>query len=299
VTFVGRLFAALLFSILFSSGVTVMEEKPLMSAADVVALPRPVADFRLFYGEDPWQFGELRVPEGEGPFPVVVVIHGGCWLAEYDLGYVSAFADALTETGLATWSIEYRRVGNAGGGWPGTFRDVAEAVDHLREIACDHGLDLSRVAVIGHSAGGHLALWLGARGSLDAEDPFRGHDPVVVNGVVALAAISDLAAYAAPDGCGSAVPGLLGGAPSDVPDRLRRASPIEMLPFSVKLTLVTGEFDPIVPASQAEVFSEAAREKGDLVETIEIAGVGHFELIDPSHPVFGVIREAVRKAVEP
>jgi acetyl esterase/lipase len=285
--------------IVCSSGVMVMGEEKLMNAADVVALPQPAADWRLAYGVDPLQFGELRLPEGEGPFPVVVVIHGGCWLAEYDLGYMAAFTQALTDYGMATWSIEYRRVGDEGGGWPGTFQDVADALDHLREIAPEHDLDLKRVAAIGHSAGGHLALWLGGRGSLDIGDPFRGRNPIAVNGVVALAGISDLSAFASPEGCGSAVQGLLGALPSDVPDRLRRVSPIEMLPFGVKLIMVVGERDPIVPVSQARDFATAARAMGETVENIEIGDAGHFELVDPSHPAFGVIRKAVRKALEP
>jgi acetyl esterase/lipase len=275
-----------------------MGEERLMDAADLDALPRPKADFRLSYGRDPLQFGELRLPEGEGPFPVVVVIHGGCWLADYGLGYMSALADALTDAGLATWSIEYRRVGNEGGGWPGTFRDVARAVDHLREIAADHSLDLESVGAIGHSSGGHLALWLGGRVSLDEGDPIRGRDPVFVNGVVALAGIFDLAAYTSPDGCGSAVPGLVGGQPPDVPDRLRRVSPIEMLPFGIDLTLVISELDSIVPASQAHNFVAAARKMGDQVKILEMAGAGHFELVDPLNPAFHVILRAVRRAVE-
>jgi len=294
----GRIAAGVLLPMVCWCGVQVMGEDKPMNAADVVALPRPAADYRLPYGEDPLQFGELRLPVGEGPFAVVMVIHGGCWLAEYDLGYMSAFADALSDSGLATWSIEYRRVGNPGGGWPGTFQDVAKALDYLREIAPDHDLDVARVAVVGHSAGAHLALWLGGRGSLDCGDPLRGHNPVAVNGVIALAGISDLAAYDAPDGCGSAVPGLLGGVPAEMPERLRRASPIEMLPFGIKVTMVTGEFDSIVPASQARDFVEAARDRGETVNTIEIAGAGHFELVDPANSAFGAIREAVRKAVE-
>jgi acetyl esterase/lipase len=280
-------------------GRQVNDEAVVMNAADVLALPQPVADYRLSYGEGPLQFGDLRLPKGEGPFPVVIVIHGGCWLAEYDLGYMSSIADALTESGFATWSIEYRRVGDDGGGWPGTFQDVADGADHLLEIALEHSLDLDRVAAFGHSAGGHLALWLAGRKWLDPEDPLRGEGPLALNGVVALAGITDLAAYAAPDGCGSAVSVLIGGEPPEVPERVRRASPIQMVPSGMTQTLVIGEHDSIVPADQAQTFADAARRMGDAVDVIEISGAGHFELVDPTHHGFAVIRYAVVKAVEP
>ncbi len=288
-----------LVSVLLACGGPVSEENALMSASDVVALPQSEPDHRLSYGNDPLQFGDLRLPEGEGPFPVVIVIHGGCWLAEYDLGYMSAFADALTSAGVATWSIEYRRVGDEGGGWPGTFQDVADAADFLLEIALEHNLDLDQVAAVGHSAGGHLALWLAGRKWLDAEDPLRGEGPMALNGVVALAGIPDLTAYAAPEGCGAAVSGLLGGEPHEVPDRVQRASPIVMVPFGVPQTLVIGEHDAIVPKTQADSFVDAARQMGDSVAVTTILGAGHFELVDPSHGGFEFIRADVLKALEP
>ena len=288
-----------LVSVLLACGGPVGDENALMSASDVVALPQSEPDHRLSYGNDPLQFGDLRLPEGEGPFPVVIVIHGGCWLAEYDLGYMSAFAEALTAAGVATWSIEYRRVGDEGGGWPGTFQDVADAADFLLEIALEHNLDLDQTAAVGHSAGGHLALWLAGRKWLDADDPLRGEGPLALNGVVSLAGIPDLAAYAAPDGCGSAVSGLLGGEPGEVPDRLQRASPIVMVPLGVTQALVIGEHDPIVPKTQADSFVDAARQMGDSVAVTTILGAGHFELVDPSHGGFETIRADVLKALEP
>jgi acetyl esterase/lipase len=274
-------------------GPAVTEPPPLMTAGDVADLPRPPAHVRIEYGPDPLQFGELRLPDGGGPHPVVIVIHGGCWLAEYDLGHVSSLAAALAESGVATWSVEYRRVGDDGGGWPGTFLDVAAAADRLRELAEEFPLDLERVVAVGHSAGGHLALWLAARHRLPTDDPFKGRDPLPLVGVVALAGIPDLAAYAAPAGCGAAVPDLLGGALAEVPERLRRASPIELVPLGVPQTLVVGGLDTIVPAGLAGSFADAARGAGDRVEVREVRTAGHFELIAPGSAAWPTVRDAV------
>jgi acetyl esterase/lipase len=279
-------------------GGPVTEDQILMTAADAFALPRPQADHLISYGKGTQQFGELRMPQGKGPHPVIVVIHGGCWLAQYDLGYMSAFAEALTEDGIATWSIEYRRLGDDGGGWPGTLKDVAAAGDHLIELAHDYPLDLARVAAVGHSAGGHLALWLAGRSTLGADDPFRGEAPLKLSGIVALAGITDLATYAAPDGCGSAVPDLLGGDPAEVGGRLQRSSPIAMVPMGIPQTLIIGEHDAIVPPSQALTYREAARGAGDAVAVVEISDAGHFELVDPTHSGFQVIRQEIERSLE-
>ena len=247
----------------------------------------------MAYGPHAHQFGELRLPSGSGPHPVALVIHGGCWLAEYDLGHVASLAAALAEAGVATWSVEYRRVGNDGGGWPGTFLDLAAAADSLRELADDFSIDLGRTVAVGHSAGGHLALWLAARHRLSPGDPLRGPSPLPLAGVVALAGIPDLAAYAAPTGCGAAVPELLGGVPEEVPERLRRASPIEVLPLSTPQILVVGEVDTIVPVEQAESYAAAARRAGERVELREVPGAGHFELITPDSVAWPIVRDAV------
>ena len=133
----------------------------------------PADAHTLHYGSDPLQFGELRLPKAEGRLPVVIVVHGGCWADHLpgnhpppDFSLTEPLAAALTSGGVATWNIEYRRAGSPGGGWPNTYLDLAEAVDYLRKIAAQNELDLSRVFVIGHSSGGQLALWLGARSKL-------------------------------------------------------------------------------------------------------------------------------------
>src|SRR5215475_9605461 len=144
------------------------------SSRDILTRAATPADDRISYGPNEFQFGELRLPKGakgNGPYPVAIVIHGGCWMAEYGLSYMGHLSAGLTEAGVATWSVEYRRVGNSGGGWPGTFEDVSRAADHLRKISKQYNLDIDRVIAVGHSAGGHLALWLAARKSLPKGSP--------------------------------------------------------------------------------------------------------------------------------
>jgi acetyl esterase/lipase len=208
-------------------------------------------------------------------------------------------ASDLASAGVATWSVEYRRVGDDGGGWPGTFEDVAAAADFLRTVADPYHLDLERVVALGHSAGGHLAMWLAGRQSLPTDDHLRGADPLPLRGVVALAGIFDLAAYAAPEGCGSAVAPLLGGDPDEVVDRLRRASPIQLAPVGVPQVLVLGTLDPIVPREQARSYERIAEAAGDRVEVQEIEGAGHFELVVPGTAAFQSVREAVLGLVRP
>ncbi|MDQ3389039.1 MAG: alpha/beta fold hydrolase [Gemmatimonadota bacterium] len=247
------------------------------------------------YGSDSLHFGELRLPEGAGPHPVAVILHGGCWGSEYGLGHVANIAAKLAAGGIATWTPEYRRIGNPGGGWPGTFRDVAEATDHLRVIAAEYPLDLDRVVLVGHSAGGQLALWLAARGKLPVDGPLSASDPLPVRGVVSLAGITDLRAYGSGSGsCNAAVHPLLGGSPEEVPVRYAWTSPIEILPLGVPQRLLHGQLDAIVPVEQSERYASAAREAGDDAELWLLAGAGHFDLIAPFAPAWARVESAVR-----
>ena len=255
-------------------------------------------DERIAYGPDSLQFGELRLPEGVGPFPVAVMIHGGCWLAEYDLKHVAAVGEALAGQGIATWTIEYRRVGDASGGWPTTFSDVALAVQHVVKLADRHRqLDPARVVLIGHSAGGHLALWA-ASGAPDASqtgDAAPVPPTLPLRGVVSLAGIADLRTYGAqPGSCNSSVPLLLGGSPEEVPRRYAAASPIELVPLRAPVRLIHGALDPIVPLEQSRNFADRSENAGGSASVTVIEGAGHFDLIAPFAPAWNAVLRAVR-----
>jgi acetyl esterase/lipase len=270
----------------------------LIGVEELATLPNPEPTARIPYGEDPLQFGDLRLPAGAGPHPVAVVIHGGCWRAQYNIDHIGAFSDALTRSGVATWAIEYRRVGNAGGGWPGTFHDVANAVDHLRVVAKDFPIDLDRVAAVGHSAGGHLVLWLGARGKL-TDVTLRGDDPLPLKGIVSLAGVDNLRRALEEGVCGDQAAKLVGGTPDEVPERYAEASPIELLPIGVPQHLINGARDPIVPAAFGRDYASAGEQAGDSVKLTILPDAGHFELIVPTADVWVQGRDAIVEMLEP
>lgn len=273
-----------------------------MTSDDLVATPYPTPDHRLAYGPDSSQFGELRLPSGRGPHPVVVLVHGGCFKAAYatlrDLGALGA---ALAADGIASWNVEYRRVGQPGGGWPGTYLDVGRAVDRLRTLATQHDLDLRRVVVVGHSAGGHLAHWTGTRGRQPAESPLRVPDPLPLRGVVNLAGPVDLTANI--EGyqrlCrDTVITSLMGGTPMTVPDRYAQASAIRMLPLGVPQVIVVGSHEEFVPLPLVRTYETAARQAGDSVRVLLIEGAGHFEIASPRAFTWPRVRAAVRALLD-
>jgi acetyl esterase/lipase len=196
----------------------------------------------------------------------------------YGRDQMAAIADDLVSRGLAVWNLEYRRLGTPQSGWPATMDDVAAGIDHLAQLSVGGvDLDLDRVTVVGHSAGGHLALWVGGRNhSRSAQSP-----RVRVLAAVGLAPIADLAyAYEFKVG-GEVVAELLGGTPSQYPERFRAASPIEMLPLRVRQLILHGTADDVVPIDFSRRYSRAADAAGDTVELIELSGAGHMEYLDP------------------
>jgi len=260
----------------------------LMTSEDLATLPSQAPDRLISYGTDPSQFGELRIPSDNGLHPVVVLIHGGCFRVgparAHRLGGLKPMADALKADGIATWTIEYRRLGEPGGGWPGTYLDVGRAVDHVRALAGEHHLDLSRVVVVGHSAGGHLAMWTAGRRRLTKTSDLYVANPLPVRGVMDLAGPVDMTAnipgYEAL--CGDPViTSLLGGTPAAVPDHYAQASAIRLLPLAIPQVLVLGSHEDYVPRPLVDAYVQAATQAGDQVRRILIPGAGHFEIASP------------------
>jgi acetyl esterase/lipase len=259
---------------------------------DILALRQPPADAEIAYGEEPSQFGRLWLPAYAAgkPAPVVVLLHGGCWLQAYAIDHIQALAGALARNGYAVWALEYRRVGEPGAGWPGTFRDVARGVDYLRDLG-DERLDLQRVLIAGHSAGGHLALWVAARAGFSSGHPLYSAEPLSLRGAIGLAAITDLVAYAQEKGsCPRALQQLMDGGPRDRPVSYGLASPAS-LPTTLPTVLIQGVADPIVPMRQARALPAARIRK--------LRGAGHFDLIHPQTPAFAIFLEEIESLLAP
>jgi acetyl esterase/lipase len=232
------------------------------------------------YGLDRSQVADLYLPAGAGPWPVAVVLHGGFWRERYDRSLMDALCADLAGRGWAAWNLEYRRIGGGRGGWPSTFDDVAAGIDFLGNLrTAGAPIDVRRVVAIGHSAGGHLALWAATR-----------ERPVVpVTAAVGQAAVCDLARGSRLGLSGGAVDELMGGPPDRVPERYAAGSPIERLPLGVPTLLVHGVRDDTVPVELSRDLQAAAAAAGDRCELVVLKDDGHYEHIDPATTAWGTV----------
>ena len=289
-------------------GVTVAMEaqqspaQPYLTVPDILKLPTKPARERFAYGSDPLQFGDLRLPDGGGPFPIAVVIHGGCYQRRFaDLRIMDAISTALTADGLATWNIEYRTIDDPGGAWPGMFRDVAAGVDYVRQLGSRFPLDLTRVIAVGHSAGGHLALWAAARHKIPRESPLWVASPVVVHGAVNLDGPSNLQWLVERNGmlCGTQVMEGLVGAGPEADRNLQVTSPLPLLPLGAREAMVYRSVaNPWATPREFETYAPMVKRAGDPVLTSEVQDVGHFEFLAPGSKAWPQVIQAVKWALQ-
>jgi acetyl esterase/lipase len=252
----------------------------------------PPEAFRIIrYGAEAGQIGELwGAGRASHPAPVVALIHGGYWRERYRLDVMHALAADLSSRGYAVWNIEYRRLGMNGGGWPGTFADIASGIDALAGFAGEYGLDTTRLMIIGHSAGGHLALWSAARQRLQGS---WSHPRTTARHVVSLAGVCDLVTAAHRRLSNGAVIELLGGSPEDVPEIYAQACPMLLLPLRIRHTVVHGTSDIDVPFELSANYAGAARRAGDQCVFLPEHGSDHFDLIDPASPAWASISRLI------
>ena len=235
------------------------------------------------------------MPAGPGPHPIVVVAHGGWWRSAYNLEYAGHLAAALTTDGFASWNIEYRRVGSPDGGYPNLLHDVSSALAKLVDLAPEYNLDLARIVVTGHSAGGHIAGWLAAKQSHPELDVFGKTPPLI--GTVPVAGALDLprtSALRVTDSVGIPVHDFLGGTPENVPERYALADPAGWLPIGIPIIAVHGTADANVPLELSRIYVERAKAAGDAATLAVIEGADHFEPFDPNTAAGNVVRAAVR-----
>lgn len=294
----GRMVAAVAaMALVTATSEAAMTQQQPITVQDILSGEPIPADHRIAYGDHALQFGDLRLPDSEGPWPVAVLIHGGCWQSIATLQYFDRVAEAISDLGVATWNIEYRPVDVEGGGWPNTFLDVGRGVDHVRELAGEHGLDFERVITLGHSAGGHLALWAAGRARIESDSELYVADPLPVSGAVSLAGIPELRRYreleSAPCGEGI-VDRLMGGGPRDVPGRYLAGSPFQMLPLHVRQIHITGRNDDIVPSRQVSAYNYESQSAGDDSQLIVVPDAGHYEVVWPESAAWQQVEQAIR-----
>ena len=267
-------------------------------STDLLSLPVLSADHRISYGPDPSQFGDLWLPHGvaQDRLPVVIFFHGGWWKSEYDLGYAGYLCAALRSAGFACWSVEYRRVGATGGGWPRTFQDAAAGVDFVATLAKRFPLDIDRVITMGHSAGGHLAFWATGRHHIDpASELHLSPSTVALKGTVSLAGAVDLRLTIDLSGYFTfahdkhEVYNLMGGKPKDLPARYQAGNPGDLLPFSARQVLLQGSLDDQIPADLPRRWTEMAHRSGSHADFILLGGLDHFDVVDPRSSAWPLI----------
>ncbi len=273
-----------------------------MQLADYMALSGPAPDAHVAYGPAPSQYAELFLPQGAGPFPVAVLVHGGCWTAKFGgITQLRNMAGALRERGIAVWNVEYRRVDEAGGGYPGMYQDMHAALDTLQAQAGAHRLDLGRVVAVGHSAGGQLVQWIAGRERIPAGSVLHRKQMLPVRAVVSLGGLADLRREREliKANCGRDTPELAGTPSKDRPDVYADTNAAELLPNGSHTILVTGELDTISPPRVAHDYAARAQAAGDRAEVVILPGASHYDEVAATSPAWPQVLGAIERALAP
>jgi acetyl esterase/lipase len=271
-----------------------------MKLADYMALSGPAPTAHIAYGSAPSQYAELFLPEGKGPFPVAVLVHGGCWTKEFGgITQLRNMAGALAARGIAVWNVEYRRVDEPGGGYPGTYLDMNAALDTLGREARHYPLDLERLVAVGHSAGGQLVQWLAARPRIPARSPLYRADTVPVRQVISLGGLADLRREQAviKSSCDRDIVELAGTPSAARPDVFSDTNAGDLMPNGSRTVLITGELDTISPPRVAHDFAARARAAGDAAEVVILPGASHYDEVAASSPSWPLVLKEIETAL--
>lgn len=270
--------------------------------ADYMRLSGPNPSERLPYGGSPYQFVELFQPRGLGPFPVVVLIHGGCFKNQYQgMPQMRGIAGALSSQGIAVWSIEYRGIDEPGGGYPGSFQDVNAALDMLAVQAENRHFDIARIIAVGHSSGAYLALWTAGRSRVPASSPLHDSQSISVRNVVALGGLGDLRPYAESlqNACGYSISQVTGVSSAARQDVYADTTPIELSPNGSHTVFVNGELDNLATPQEAQGYADRVRRRGDAAETVVLPGASHFDEVSITSASWPVVLGVIRSLLGP
>lgn len=271
-----------------------------MTVNDYFALDGPAPSEHIVYGPAPSQFVELFEPTGKGPFPVVAIVHGGCWSKELGgIHEMRNMAGALVAQRIAVWNVEYRRIDEEGGGYPGTYQDINRAFDLLLSKAGEYELDTTRIIAVGHSAGGHLVQWLAGRTNVPKSSPVYDSRPLHLVEVISFGGLADLKEQKAriKSTCGVDVESLTGTPSAARPDPYRDTSAAALIPNGSHTILINGALDNISPPDVATAYAELANHAGDRAETVVLANASHFDEVAATSPAWNVTLPLILSAL--
>lgn len=271
-----------------------------MTLNDYLALSGPAPTATIAYGSAASQFAELFRPAGSGPFPVVVLVHGGCWTVKFGgITQMRNVAGALVARGIAVWNVEYRRVDEDGGGYPGTYQDINAALDTLAAQAGRYQLDTRRIVAMGHSAGGQLVQWIAGRARIAPSSPLFQAAPLAVRHIISLGGLADLRREQTliKTSCGRDLEQLAGMPSAARPDVFSDTNAAELMPNGSSTVLITGELDTISPPRAAYAYAARAQAAGDQARVVILPKASHYDEIAASSPAWKLILPVVEQAL--